>query len=333
MNKLAFFLQLQWGTLYPLRYKLHQIALEKKVFSVGRGTDNDHVIGSDQAPKSLVDVISKSQFILEVQQCGSVLLTDKSSNGTKINNKKVGKNKQRALVHNDEIKMADQPCYLFMTSDRSKGNDIPDALASKYVISKELGRGACGVVNLAFKNGTRCAVKSIDKNKIRNIGSTASIMNEAKLQEKIDDHPCIIKLYEIIETENFLYLVLEFAEGGELFDKIVEEKKFSEEKARGYFYQMLSAIESIHAKKITHRDLKPENILLCPTETDDHLIKISDLGLSKDTSGDTNLRSFVGTPLYLGKRRIKASHRMLFLTQPILMAIFCFSPRSYCQQS
>ena len=91
---------------------------------------------------------------------------------------------------------------------------------------------------------------------------------------------------------------MELAEGGELFDKILEKIKFNEKEAKLHFYQMVSAVEYLHKNKIAHRDLKPENVLL---SNDDSipLIKISDMGLSKLVDHTTFLQTFCGTLQYL----------------------------------
>ncbi len=84
-----------------------------------------------------------------------------------------------------------------------------------------------------------------------------NVMNEVRLLRKID-HPCIIRLEDVVETPDVLYIVLELADGGELFDKIIAKTKFQEGEAKLHFYQLLSAIDYLHRQQIAHRDLKPE---------------------------------------------------------------------------
>ena len=105
-------------------------------------------------------------------------------------------------------------------------------------------------------------------------------MNEVKILQSVS-HPNVINLVDVIDTSDYLYIVLELAEGGELFDKIIEKTRFNETEAKLHFYQMASAMEYLHSKKICHRDLKPENILLCSQDDKNPVVKITDMGLGK----------------------------------------------------
>ena len=112
---------------------------------------------------------------------------------------------------------------------------------------------------------------------------------------------------DVIDTPDYLYIVLELAEGGELFDKIIEKTRFNETEAKLHFYQMASAIQYLHSKKICHRDLKPENILLCSHDDKNPVIKITDMGLSKLVDLGTVLKTFCGTPQYIAPEVFKGS--------------------------
>lgn len=120
---------------------------------------------------------------------------------------------------------------------------------------------------------------------------------------KVINHPHIVKLLEIIENEDILCLVMEYASGGifkiiftfvgEIFDYLVSNGRMCENEARKKFRQLLSAIQYCHAKKIVHRDLKAENILL-----DKHLnVKVADFGLANTFENDP-LKTFCGSPPY-----------------------------------
>lgn len=89
-------------------------------------------------------------------------------------------------------------------------------------------------------------------------------------------HPNIVQLYELMETEEFIYLVTEYVEQGELFKLMSDEVRLSERAAGRIFIQIMNAVEYLHRLGIAHRDLKPENILMDV----DYNIKLVDFGLS-----------------------------------------------------
>ncbi|KAJ3318943.1 hypothetical protein HDV06_006932 [Boothiomyces sp. JEL0866] len=108
------------------------------------------------------------------------------------------------------------------------------------------------------------------------------------------DHPNIIKTYKVIESGHDVYIIMQYAEGGELSDHITKKGKLDEEEARRIFRQLLAGIYFIHASNVAHRDLKLENVLL-----DDHgNALISDFGLGKQFKANEMLKTFCGTPLY-----------------------------------
>lgn len=111
---------------------------------------------------------------------------------------------------------------------------------------------------------------------------------------KMLDHPNIVKLYQVIETEKTLYLVMEYASGGEVFDYLVSHGRMKEKEARAKFRQIVSAVQYCHQKKIIHRDLKAENLLL----DSEMNIKIADFGFSNEFVPGEKLDTFCGSPPY-----------------------------------
>uniref|UniRef100_A0A915NXA5 Protein kinase domain-containing protein n=1 Tax=Meloidogyne floridensis TaxID=298350 RepID=A0A915NXA5_9BILA len=108
------------------------------------------------------------------------------------------------------------------------------------------------------------------------------------------DHPNIVKLYQVIENETTLYLVMEYASGGELFDYLVAHGRMKEKEARAKFRQIVSAVQYLHSKNVIHRDLKAENLLLDSAMN----IKIADFGFSNTFSPGNKLDTFCGSPPY-----------------------------------
>jgi MAP/microtubule affinity-regulating kinase len=111
---------------------------------------------------------------------------------------------------------------------------------------------------------------------------------------KMLDHPNIVKLFQVIETDKTLYLVMEYASGGEVFDYLVLHGRMKEKEARAKFRQIVSAVQYCHQKKIIHRDLKAENLLL----DSEMNIKIADFGFSNEFTPGDKLDTFCGSPPY-----------------------------------
>ncbi|XP_077097799.1 serine/threonine-protein kinase Chk2 isoform X2 [Siphateles boraxobius] len=231
-----------------------------------------------------------------------VYLEDLSGNGTWVDDEKIGQGKQRILINNSVIALAEQKHQVFMFIDKM-GNDQPNLpleFSRKYHIARKIGTGVCGEVKLAIEKETckKVALKTINKNDFPSIGTaTRNAEREIEILKKID-HPCLIKTEDFYQTEDSYYIVLEYIEGGELFGRIKAKKQLEEDIAKLYFYQMLRAVEYLHNNGIIHRDLKPENVLLA-SHDDICLIKITDFNQSKILEESSLMKTLCGTPTYL----------------------------------
>ncbi|XP_043074916.1 MAP/microtubule affinity-regulating kinase 3 isoform X5 [Puntigrus tetrazona] len=163
-----------------------------------------------------------------------------------------------------------------------------------YRLLKTIGKGNFAKVKLArhILTGREVAIKIIDKTQL-NPTSLQKLFREVRIM-KILNHPNIVKLFEVIETEKTLYLVMEYASGGEVFDYLVAHGRMKEKEARAKFRQIVSAVQYCHQKHIVHRDLKAENLLLDA----DMNIKIADFGFSNEFTIGNKLDTFCGSPPY-----------------------------------
>lgn len=173
-----------------------------------------------------------------------------------------------------------------------------NVLLKRYELGRLLGQGTFAKVYYARSIGTNqsVAIKVIDKEKIMKVALIDQIKREISIMRLVR-HPNIIHLYEVMATKTKIYFVVEYAKGGELFNK-VSKGKLKEDVARRYFQQLINAVDFCHSRGVYHRDIKPENLLL---DENDNL-KVSDFGLSALTESkrqDGLLHTTCGTPAYV----------------------------------
>uniref|UniRef100_A0A182QAS4 non-specific serine/threonine protein kinase n=1 Tax=Anopheles farauti TaxID=69004 RepID=A0A182QAS4_9DIPT len=163
-----------------------------------------------------------------------------------------------------------------------------------YEIEKTIGKGNFAVVKLARHRITKneVAIKIIDKSQL-DPGNLQKVYREVEIMKRLD-HPHVIKLYQVMETQSMIYIVSEYASQGEIFDYIAKYGRLNERAARNKFWQILSAVEYCHNKGIVHRDLKAENLLL-DSKMD---IKIADFGFSNFYKKGELLATWCGSPPY-----------------------------------
>ena len=171
-----------------------------------------------------------------------------------------------------------------------------------YIIKKTIGSGTFSTVKLGTHRITqkKVAIKILDKNKIESRDDLERIIREMQILTEMHN-PFVIKVYKIYEDKNNFLIIMEYCEGGELFNYIVKKKRLSEEEASYFFFQLINGIEYIHSKGIAHRDLKPENLLLSKNK----ILKIIDFGLSNFYDGTKRLQTPCGSPCYASPEMVK----------------------------
>ncbi|KAL4629985.1 SNF-related serine/threonine-protein kinase-like [Arapaima gigas] len=169
-------------------------------------------------------------------------------------------------------------------------------IAGLYDLDKTLGRGHFAVVKLARHvfTGEKVAVKVIDKTKLDSV-ATGHLFQEVRCM-KLVQHPNIVRLYEVIDTQTKLYLILELGDGGDMFDYIMKhEEGLSEDLAKKYFAQIVHAISYCHRLHVVHRDLKPENVVFFEKQG---LVKLTDFGFSNKFQPGKKLTTSCGSLAY-----------------------------------
>ena len=187
-----------------------------------------------------------------------------------------------------------------------KGSSGRSRLSSLLLLSESSRLGRVRIARHS-KTGQYAAIKIVSKTAL--VNSRRSIQG---LEEQADrillgiereivimkliDHPNIMRLYDVWETSTELYLILEYVEGGELFDYLCKRGRLSTSEALSYFQQIIAAINYCHRFNIAHRDLKPENLLL----DQDRNIKVADFGMAAWQMNNTSglLRTACGSPHY-----------------------------------
>ena len=171
-----------------------------------------------------------------------------------------------------------------------------------YLVVRSLGMGTTGKVKLAVNQETKqeVAIKVIFKEAFKERPNLQlKIQREIALMRLVD-HPHLLKLGDVLESQRHLYIVLEYASKGELFDFLTERRFLKEDLAFRFFRQIIYGLEYLHSLGICHRDLKPENILL----DEQFNVKIADFGFARFVKSNVAETS-CGSPHYAAPEVIK----------------------------
>eukprot|EP01104_Vermistella_antarctica_P017388 TRINITY_DN615_c0_g1_i3.p1 TRINITY_DN615_c0_g1~~TRINITY_DN615_c0_g1_i3.p1 ORF type:complete len:746 (+),score=197.02 TRINITY_DN615_c0_g1_i3:596-2833(+) len=165
-----------------------------------------------------------------------------------------------------------------------------------YILGKALGAGSTGRVKLGFHKdtGEKVAVKIVDKEYLTQRPNMRKKLEREIAVMKLLDHPHVLKMYDVYETDHYLFLILDYVEGGELFDYLVHKGSLDSSEALKFFQQIVEGIDYCHSHLVCHRDLKPENLLIDHNRN----IKIADFGMAALMRDGTQLETSCGSPHY-----------------------------------
>lgn len=254
------------------------------------------------------------------------VVEDLSGNGTFVNEAIVGRNKRRELREGDEIAILDSARFIF----RYPRNRNHHGFNQQYAIQTQLGKGHFATVYLCVEkcSGMKFAVKKFEKR--TGPGERSKVEG---LQQEIGvlkgvSHPNLLCLKDVFDEGDGVYLVLELAVEGELFNWIVMKQKLSEAESRKLFIQIFQSLKylvspprrravtrfeatcvlttySQHDRNIVHRDIKPENILLVDRDLS---VKLADFGLAKIIGEESFTTTLCGTPSYVAPEILESSN-------------------------
>ena len=178
----------------------------------------------------------------------------------------------------------------------SNHKNVKEVKLEDFKVLKVIGRGSFGKVNLVEYLPTHetFAMKSLKKDILIEQEQIENTLLEKEILQSID-YPFLCGLVFCFQTEERIYFIMPFLNGGELFQHLRKFRTFDEDKVRFYGAQIALALDYLHSKGIIYRDLKPENILM----DEEGYLKLADFGMAKKLKDDEKAMSFCGTPEYL----------------------------------
>ena len=214
------------------------------------------------------------------------------------NNETIKKN----IYMEDSLKLAN-----YIKEYYKKNNEYPDTNINFYKYGRLIGQGAFGKVNLGLNvlTGRVVAIKSFNKKNLNspNNENMKKILYETNLMRRLN-HPNITKILEMFEDEEYILIIMEYINGGNLFSFVKKRRKLNEKISKFLFKQIILGIKHIHSQNIVHRDVKLENILIDLNNT----IKICDFGIGRILSSpDELLHDQCGTPMYMAPEILTCS--------------------------
>uniref|UniRef100_A0A182SP88 non-specific serine/threonine protein kinase n=1 Tax=Anopheles maculatus TaxID=74869 RepID=A0A182SP88_9DIPT len=253
------FEQPSYGQLLGKHVRMATLELRSSEFKVGREQSCDLILSESNLPASKLCRVSKIHFTIKKDvndMTSPTYIHDHSRNGTYVNDRLIGPNKCMILKHKDVISIAGAYLRAFLYYDLRHNVAVEikeEELLDRYHIGRKLGSGACGTVYL-LHDTVSCkpyAMKHVAKDPLNErsrpkfLNDPLRVMNEVNIMKNLD-HPCVIKMHDIVDKPDSVYMVLEYMKGGDLLSRIIEKKFLPEKTAKLFFLQMCHAVKYLH---------------------------------------------------------------------------------------
>ena len=205
---------------------------------------------------------------------------------------------------------------IYIKNYYKKFQSYPPTTINFYKYGRLIGQGAFGKVNIGLNvlSGRVVAIKSFNKAKLTlNSENMKKILYETNLMQKLN-HPNITKILEMFEDDKFIFIIMEYINGGNLFSFVKKRRKLTEKIAKILYKQIILGIKHIHSKNIVHRDIKLENILIDLNNT----VKICDFGIGVILDSENQLLyDQCGTPMYMAPEILLSSKKKGYKGFPV----------------
>ena len=224
-------------------------------------------------------------------------ITEHSFSFNNTNNNSISSIKSQLIKEGTYYSLESNRLSSYIKSYYTKHNAYPKTKLPFYKFGRLIGRGAFGKVNLGLHilSGRIVAIKSFNKSKLETPSKARDkIYHEVSLMRNLK-HNLIIRIYETIETSQYILIIMEHINGGDLLSFVKKRTKLSEKTAKYIFRQLITALKHIHSHNIVHRDIKLDNILIDLNNN----IKLCDFGVSKQIHKGMLLKDKCGTPAYI----------------------------------
>ena len=269
-----------------------KIIIEPKIF----GSNN-----SNKKTKSIFNKELENKFNLENKKSLTHCLSEKEDKI--IEEYKINEiEKQKLIKEGNYYKQLSNNLSNYIKDYYNKYKEYPQTKLSFYLFGRLIGRGAFGKVNLGLHilSGKIVAIKSFNKNKLKDENSKEKIYHEINLMKSLK-HNSIVRILETIETSNYILIIMENINGGDLLSFVKKRTKLNEKTSKIIFKQLITSLKYIHSKGIIHRDIKLDNILIDLHNN----IKICDFGVGKNYTNNEKFMEQCGTPAYIAPEILK----------------------------